>query len=171
MDNPQIQEEFQVVLKPGGITHPVLGAFAETGSIPKPVVKTGTIETDNAGATAGVKVLGDGTLFTSELEEGGFLADADGVVRRIKFILSDTMLELNAKFPTSLSAEDVNYIPKNKYKKIFAQSTGTVAATLQEQDFALNATFETPLDGGQGAQPISYDVSTADTQITVQISQ
>lgn len=168
-EHKQVTEELQVTLQPGGITHPILGAFGETGCIPKPTVKTGTITTDTA-TSGGIIVAGTGTLFLSELAQGDFLADADGIVRRIKWIFSNTLLEIDKKFPTDLTDEDVNHIPKNKYKKVFAQSTGTVAPELQEQPFTVGATFESGGDQFDGAQPFSYDVSTVSSEITVQIS-
>lgn len=169
-EHKQIAEELQATIIPGGITHPVLGALPETGCIPKPTTKTGTIDTDTA-TSSGVKVAGTSTLFLTELAQGDFLADADGVVRRIKYIFSNTLLEIDAKFPSDLSGAAVKHVPKNKYKRVFVQSTGTVAATLQEQSFAVGATFESGGEQFDGAQPFSYDVSTADTAITVQISK
>lgn len=160
----QETEVYRVVVGPGGSTHPILGTIPEKGSFPMKTVKTGTITTENAGATVGLIVSGVGTLFNSELDQGDYLTNADGVLRRIKFIFSDTLLELEAKFPASLAAAAVNWVPKAFYKYILAESTGTANAVLQEQAFAFGTRW---LDEGA---PVSYDVSTASSQISFTLS-
>lgn len=156
-------QEFRVVVGNNTpTTHPVLGTVPVRGSWPLPITKTGTITTDNSGgapALAGKLVKGVGTLFLSELNEGDFLSDNAGAIRRIKFIMSDTMLELDAKFSTSLSASAVYYVKKNYYSAIMAESTGTATAVLQEQDFDQYSKYV-----GGGA-PISWDVSTSNSEI------
>lgn len=151
------------------ITHPVLGAIPVKGCFPLPTTLTGTVTSDNAGSSAGLLVVGVGTLFitggpTYKVEPNDFLADSNGVLRRVKFVMSDTMLQLEAKFPSSLSGAALKRVKKNYYRNIMAKSTGTVAATLNEQTFEPNASFVN--DGA----PISYDVSTANSEITFTLS-
>lgn len=169
--NIPTREEFQVHRVVVGnntpTTHPTLGTIPVKGSWPLPVTKTGTITTDNSGgapALAGKLVVGSGTLFKSELNEGDYLSDAAGAIRRIKFIYSDIMLELDAKFPSSLSAAAVKLVKKNAYRSILVESTGTATATLNEQSFKQNSKM---FDDGA---PISYDVSTASSEIAVTLS-
>lgn len=170
--NIPTREEFQVHRVVVGnntpTTHPTLGTIPVKGSWPLPVTKTGTITTDNSGgapALAGKLVVGSGTLFKSELNEGDYLSDAAGAIRRIKFIYSDIMLELDAKFPSSQSSATVKLVKKNFYRSILAESTGTANATLQEQAFKGGSSKF--IDDGA---PVSWDVSTASSEITFIIS-
>lgn len=160
------REVLRVVVGPGGATHPVLGTIPEAGCFPIPVTKTGAIDTDNAGSTAGLEVLGDGTLFQTEnISPGDYLANADGILRRIRYVFSENRMKLEAKFPSSLSAADVRWVPKAFYKYMLAESTGSATAELQEEDFPAAAKWI-----GEGA-PVSYDVSTANSQITFSLSR
>lgn len=153
-------------------THPVLGAIPVKGCFPLPVTKTGTISTDNAGATVGLVVIGVGTQFKFQIDDktyrvavGDYLADSNGVVRRVTEVNSDTMLKINAKFPSSLSAAALKVVKQNKYRWFTASSTGTAAAILNEQNFAINDKW---LNDGT---PFSYDVSTVNSEISFNISE
>lgn len=148
-------------------THPILGTIPVKGCFPLPVTKTGTFQTDhsgNPGSNSGKNVKGTSTLFLSELSQGDFLADSNGVLRRIKWIFSDTMLELEARFPVSQSGTLVKVVKKSYYNSIIARSTGTAAATLNEQNFAIGA-----VSYSEGA-PMSYDVSTASSEIRFELN-
>jgi len=142
-----------------GTTHPYLGSIPAKGTIPLAETLTGTIDTDNAGTSEGLIVMGTDTIFLTELMPGDFLYDGDAAVRKIRYIFSDTMLELEEKFPADLSGDDV-LRPKNMfYKQIIAKSTGTVDAELQE------AVFRVGEDVVLGGSPVAYDCSTANTLI------
>lgn len=143
-----------------GTTHPYLGAIPTKGTIPLAETLTGTIVTDNSGSTAGVIVLGTGTLFLTQLSVGDFLYDNLKSIRKIKAIFSDTMLEIEEKFPASVSAIAV-LRPKNQYyKEILATSSGTADAELMEGNFPDTAKYI-----GYGS-PLSYDASVSNAQIT-----
>lgn len=163
--NNEEKVSYRVVVVTGGITHPVLGAIPAKGCFPLPLTKTGTISTTNTDATKpGKTVLGVGTLFQSEIQVDDYLADSNGVLRRVVYIFSDTMLEIEAKFPTQLSAAAVKISRKSNFKMIAAKSTGSVDATaLQEQVFPVGETF---LNGGS---PVSYDVTAG--QISFQLDE
>ena len=145
-----------------GATHPYLGSVPAKGTIPLSETLTGTIESDNSGpdtALEGRIVIGTGTIFLTELMPGDFLYDGDAAVRKIRYIYSDTMLELEEPFPASLSADPVLRPKNNYYKQIIAKSTGTVDAELQE------AVFRVGEDVVLGGSPVAYDCSTANTLI------
>lgn len=151
-------------------THPVLGSFPAKGCIPLPVSGTGTVSTDNAGSSAGLTVYGTGTTFLSGTsltrpEKGDFLCDSNFVLRRIKSVDSDTQLTLDAKFPSNLAGESFKFVKKNKARYILASSTGTAAAILNEQNFAIG---DKSINDGT---PLSYDVSAASSEISFTYSE
>jgi len=151
--------EYKVERIVTGTTHPYLGAIPSKGTIPLAETLTGTISTDNAGTSEGLIVVGTGTIFLTELMPGDFLYDGDAAIRKIRYIFSDTMLELEEKFPADASADPL-LRPKNMfYKQIAARSSGTVDAELQESPFELGQTIVT------GGSPLAYDCSVANTQI------
>lgn len=154
-----IQNDFKVERIVTGTTHPYLGAIPTKGTIPLYEVLTGTIVTDNAGTSAGVIVLGTGTLFTTQLAPGDFLYDNDAAVRKIRYIFSDTMLELEEKFPASVSAIAVMRPKRNYYKEVLAYSSGSADAEVQEAEFTVDKylLFE-------GA-PVAYDASASNAEI------
>lgn len=154
-------------------THPILGTIPVKGCFPLPVTQTGTISTDNAGTTAGLEVSGSGTFFhrgnatgsgVGKVEPGDFLADANGILRRVRFVESDTRLTLEAKFPTSLAGAILKVVKKNFYRYMLASSTGSATAILNEQNFASNDKW---FDDGA---PVSYDVTTASSEISFTLS-
>jgi hypothetical protein len=150
-----------------GQTHPIFGAIPDVGCIPFPDLKTGTFSTDNSAADAGVIVRGNGTLFTTELIAGTSFLYFNGAVRRVKNIMGDTLLELYYKFPSSVTAQLMKVPPANKYRQIYAESSGTnQPAVLQEAPFRPGKVF---LNGGA---PIAYSVyeSSGDAEITFTLS-
>jgi len=149
-----------------GQTHPILGVIPNTGVIPLPETKTGTISTDNTDSTAGCIVRGTSTLFTTELFVGDFLYNS-GRIRKIKYIHSDTMLELEYPFPASLSSVAVSVPPRNTYRMITARSidiSATGNPKLQESEFPAGAATV------NGGSPLTYDVSVYG-KIHFQVSQ
>lgn len=163
--NNEVRTDRLKVASSGSTVHPYLGTFATVGCFPAGVTMTGTFSTNNAQASAknGKMVLGSGTLFTSELAPGDFLYNA-GKLRRIKYIYSDTLMELEYAFPASLTSQNVVVPPRKHYKMVTVKSTGTADPLLQEQGFAQG---ETVLDGGT---PFSYDVSTSNAAIEITAS-
>lgn len=146
-------------------THPVLGTIPVKGCFPLPVTKTGTVSTDTAGTTVGLVVKGVGTLFLSEnVEQGDFLANADGIIRRITHVDDNLTLRIQAKFPADLSAAAVKLVKKNSFRYILASSTGSAVPKLNEQNFAVNDKWFS--DGA----PVSYDVSTVSSEISFTLS-
>lgn len=145
--------------------HPVLGTIPVKGTFPMEETMSGLATTDNAGTTAGLIVMGDeDTRFLDELNEGDFLSDGLGHIRRIKFIMSQNMLELEAKFASDLTADPVLLVRKNGYRSILAHSTGSANAVLNDQVFEPEAKFFN--DGA----PVAYDVSTASCEISFTLS-
>ncbi len=160
-------EVFRLAIPTAGVTHPILGAFTSIGCVPAPVSKTGTCVTTNTDATLpGCTVVGTGTQFQSDsdFQKGRFLVHPTlGVARRIKEIISDTVIILTAKFPSNYSGAPL--LVTNKPAMITAKSVGTVDAIMQEQDFVIGESF---IGGGA---PISYDVSATGAQIDFSIHE
>jgi hypothetical protein len=157
--HPEKRVDRILVNSSGTQTHPYLGDFATKGCIPAGVTKTGTFTTNNADSVLpGIRVIGTGTLFLSELAKGDHIYNA-GCLRRVKRIISDTLLELEFKFPTSLTGQAVVVPPRGYYTMIAAKSTGTADAKLQEVNFA-----QAEVSITEGA-PIAYDVTTANAAI------
>lgn len=160
-----------VVTVAGSTVHPVLGTIPNKGCLPIPIQGTGTITTVNADTSGGKMVTGTGTAFITGIEPipqvGDYLAsDAAGsTVRRIMRIDSDTRITLEAKFVTQLTAANLYIVRKSTYKMIYAKSTGTADAVLQEQPFIVAETF---MNGGS---PVSYDASAANNKISFQLDE
>lgn len=133
-------------------------AFPTKGAIPVPTGKSGTI------ISTGVNVRGTGTLFLSELKQDDYLYHKD-VVRRIKYITSDTLLVLAEAFPSDIT---VGETPLNCEAQYFVNidwknSHATTTAVLQEAPVG-PGTF-----GRNAGAPISYDASGGGTlEFTVQ---
>ena len=173
--NPETQS-YRIAMVPGGITHPVLGALPDIGSLPVPLAGTGTVTTNNTDPTGGTFVTGVGTTFKNdpngpgpgkihgEIFPGDYLAvnSAGQFLRRITKVLSDTQLVIEAKFPSSLSG-NFYIVRKNPYKMIAARGIGSVASQLQEQSFATNETFS------NGGSPVTYNCQNTNNAINFQI--
>lgn len=157
LNRTNFHEERSVYRIVTGTTHPVFGAIPDTGCIPFPDTKTGTFSTDNTDSSLGKTVLGVGTLFLSELIEGSSHIYFSGAVRLVKRIFSDTLAELEYKFPSTVTAQPVKVPPINKYRQQYAESIGTEDAVLQEAPFPAGSNF---LNGGA---PVTYDVSESST--------
>lgn len=160
----QEKETYRLVLTSGAsTTHPVLGIYAQKGCIPAAVVDAtrnpGTITTVSTGGQDGKIVLGTGTNFTSYYNPGDFISDSNGVLRKITEINSDTEMHLEAKFPSDLTGATPNRV-KPLYCSVEAYSSGSAAASLQEQTFINGDKFN------NGGAPISYDVTGANAQIS-----
>jgi len=154
-----IQNDFKVERITTGTTHPYLGAIPAKGTIPLPETLTGTISTDNAGASAGVTVLGVGTIFLTEIYPGDFIYNNDAEVRKVLYVFSDTMLQLEEKFPASVSGIALKR-PKNQYyKEVLVYNTGAIAEVQ-----------EAPIGNGErlvlGGSPIAYDGTGSQIQFT-----
>jgi len=154
-----VNNDFKVERITTGTTHPYLGAIPAKGTIPLAETKTGTITTDNAGTSAGLIVLGVGTLFLTEIFPGDFLYDNDAAIRKVRYVFSDTLLELEEAFPASVSGIAVKR-PKNQYyKEVLVYNTGA-AAEVQES----------PIEDGErlilGGSPIAYDGTGSQLQFT-----
>lgn len=134
------------------------GAFPTKGTIPKAVAKTGTI------TSTGTNVLGSSTLFETEAKIGDFIYDPDAAVsavRRITKILSNTMLEIASAFPVDIDAGSPFQVCEKQYfQMVYAKSTGSADAELQETTFRVN---DTSLTGGA---PLAYDASASNAEIS-----
>lgn len=161
------------VTSAGSTTHPVLGVIPNKGCFPIPVLGTGTISTTNTDATdPGLIVTGVGTLFQTgnarlKPQPGDYIASdsAGSTIRRIMEVRSDTVIKIEAKFVTALTGATFYIVKKSFYKMIYAKSTGTADAILQEQGFAQGNTF---LNGGS---PVQYDASASNAAIEFQLDE
>lgn len=132
-------------------------AFPTVGTIPVSDPLTGNV------ISQGKAVRGTGTLFTTQLSIDDHI-HAKNVVRKIDHIVSDTLLYVVEQFPTDISVSTaIRVCHPQTYKSIYAKSTGTVDAILQESPFQENDTF---LNGGA---PISYDATAG--EISFQVSR
>lgn len=107
-------------------------------------------------------VRGTNTAFLSDLKEGYFI-HAKNVTRRIMFVISDTLLQLDGGFPTDIASpgEGLRFIRPQAYKSIYAKSTGSADPILQEAPFRQNDTSFT------GGSPISYDATSGEISFEV----
>lgn len=136
-----------------------VGVFPAKGTIPVAKVLTGTID------STGVNVRGTGTKFTTELFVDDYLYDADASVRKIKDIIDDQLLVLEAAFPADVNDITVRRCSPQTFKKIQVWSSGTAAAKFQESTLGVGIHFET------GGSPIAYDASASNAQISFTCSK
>lgn len=126
------------------------------GTIPLSSPKAGTI------ITQGVMVRGTNTSFKTDVREEDFL-HANNVVRKVRHVISDTLLELEQAFPADISSAHGVWVCRPQvYNSIYAKSTGEADATaLQEAPFRQNDTYL------QGGAPISYDATAGEIDFTL----
>lgn len=179
MINQSIEKiSYRVAMVTAGITHPIFGVLANQGSIPKPSVGTGTISTDHTDSYGGTLVTGNGVNFLNDpqvagigkihgtVEVGDFIAsNVNGqYLRRITKVWNDGLhLEIEAKFPSDLSASNLYVVKKHPFRLITVRCTGA-GALLQEQAMALNEIF---INGGS---PIYYDCSASGAALDIQMN-
>jgi hypothetical protein len=125
--------------------------FPTRGTIPVSTPKAGTI------TSQGNFVRGSGTAFKSAIQEEDFI-HAKNVVRKVRHVISDTLLELEGGFPTDITvAEGFRICRPQDYKSIYAKSTSTSAdAILQEAPFRQG---DTHFSGGA---PLSFDATSGE---------
>lgn len=130
--------------------------FPTVGTIPLSTPAPGTI------ISQGANVRGTNTTFLSSLREGYYI-HAKNVVRKIKAIISDTLLELESGFPTDIASpgEGLRFMRPQTYTSVYIKSTGAADATVQEAPFIQNDTF---FDGGA---PFSYNAGSGQLSFTV----
>lgn len=130
--------------------------FPRVGTIPLSTPAPGTI------ISQGAMVRGTNTAFLSDLKEGYFI-HAKNVTRKILYIISDTLLQLDGGFPTDIAApgEGLRFIRPQAYKSIYAKSTGSSDPILQETPFRQ---MDTSFNGGS---PISYDATSGEISFEV----
>ncbi len=131
--------------------------FPVKGTIPLSTPMAGTI------ISQGNKVRGTNTTFLSDVKEGYFIHAKD-VVRRVRYVFSDTLLELEGGFPTDIASpgEGLRICRPQVYSSVYIKSTSTSAdAVLQEAPFRQSDTF---FDGGS---PFSYDATTGELSFEV----
>lgn len=129
-----------------------------------PVRGTIPLSTPMAGLifSQGANVRGTGTSFLSQVKEGYFI-HAKNVVRRVRSVISDTLLVLEGGFPTDIAApgEGLRICRPQTYSSVYIKSTGSADAILQEAPFRQN---DTSFDGGA---PFSYDATTGELSFEV----
>lgn len=131
-------------------------SFPRIGSIPPATPKPGTI------ISQGPNVRGTNTSFLTDVKEGYFIY-AKHVVRRVRHVISDTLLVLESGFPTDIASlgEGLWICRPQTYSSVYIKSTGSADPTLQGAPFRQNDTF---LDGGA---PISYDATNGELSFEV----
>jgi hypothetical protein len=132
--------------------------FPTRGTIPVSSPKAGTI------ISQGAMVRGTGTTFKTDVQEEDYI-HANNVVRKVRHVISDTLLELEGGFPTDItSAHGLRICRPQIYNSIYAKSSGSTDVTsLREAPFRQN---DTCLNGGA---PISYDATAG--EISFSLSQ
>lgn len=101
-------------------------------TFPASKAKTGTITTTNA--YDGKRVIGTSTLFTTELEIGGWIVDiAHDEIRKITNILTDTNLTIDHAFSNSLTGLALKYVPPSdsvELSVVFSGASGKIDGQL-----------------------------------------
>jgi hypothetical protein len=129
--------------------------FPTSGTIPLSSPKAGTI------ISQGNMVRGTSTTFKTDVQEEDYI-HANGVVRKVRHVISDTLLELEGGFPTDItSAHGLRVCRPQVYNSIYAKSTGSADATIQEAPFEQNDTFV------QGGAPISFNAGSGQIDFTL----
>lgn len=132
-------------------------SFPSVGTIPIAETKQGTIISD------GIYVRGTDTKFTADVQEEDFIF-AQGVVRKVRYVITDTLLELEGGFPADISVGIALQICKPQvYNSILAKNTGNGPATVQGAPYSAGETYF------QGGAPISYDAGSGTLEFTLSI--
>ena len=131
--------------------------FPTRGTIPISTPKAGTI------ISQGKAVRGSGTSFLTDIQNEDFI-HANNVVRKVDYVVSDTLLYLTEGFPSDLtSANGLRICSPQIYKSIYAKSTDSSNnATLQESPFIsgdVSFNMGAPLSYDAGSGQISFEVS------------
>lgn len=131
------------------------GVFPTSGTIPIARTFTGTLSSN------GTKVVGNGTAFVAEgLKVGDYLyVAAQNVVRRIKAIIHNSMLDLEQGFPSNVSGVAVLVCETQVYKRILWENTGSGIGIVQETAISAGA------KGFNEGTPIAYDASASNAQL------
>lgn len=136
----------------------VADTLPSKGTIPIAVQRTGTISsTDEV-------VRGTGTKFLTELKVDDCLYDGD-VVRRIRNIYTDTLLEITHGFPSDLSGANILHCERGAFFLVQWNCSGTAAAVLQGAPLPVG---EKGLNSGD---PLAYDASASNAQISFTCSR
>jgi hypothetical protein len=130
--------------------------FPAKGTIPMSCPKAGTI------ISTGLYVRGTGTTFKTDVQEEDYI-HANNVIRKVRHVISDTLLQLEQAFPSDISTAHGLWICRPQvYNSIYAKSTGDADATaLQEVPFAQNDTLV------NGGAPISFDATAGQIDFTL----
>jgi hypothetical protein len=128
---------------------PVVATFPVKGTIPIAKVLTGTI------SSTGDDVRGTGTLFTKEIFPDDYIYDADAAVRRVKKVIADDLLILEAAFPVDVVGITLRRCDPQTFKKVQVWSShASNAAEFQEAPLGAGQHFVT------GGAPFAYDALT-----------
>lgn len=129
-------------------------------------------------ASSGTRVTGTTTTFTTEVSEGDYLvSDTEKTVRKIKKVLSDTVLVLEEAFPSNVSAgETFKYIKRIDAKVVnLSVGAGTSGTSVDGQALAagdsvnLEVSQEDKFSGKNFVTPVYVEGSTVgDAKILIQ---
>lgn len=125
-------------------------AFPTKGTIPVAQPRQGTF------ISQGVKVRGTNTKFLSDIYAGDFIYAKD-VLRKVKYVESDTLLTLEQPFPTDVAAAIAPLITRGSYLSTTVRNThATTAAVVSEAPMIAGSVIIPEA-------PISYDASAGGT--------
>lgn len=165
------QQFYRIVANVTPVTHPIFGEIPNKGTIPLSTTKTGTITstpTTTTGADNKKIIFGTDTLFKSEVREGDYLHAAD-VVRKIVSIASDTQLTLDNALPANISGVAFKIV-RPRFRRVRAKNTGSVATAIY-QEAKMGVAEEDDRSSETALAPVSYDVSSANQELTFSVSE
>lgn len=114
---------------------------------------TGTVT-----AAGPARLIGTGTLFTTQLQVGEWVyIAANTECRQIKHILSDTELVLDQAFAAAVSGATPRRVPRQTWRGISWLINGTTTAVIDGQTFEAGKSGSLSYMGGRRPNPIIVD--------------
>lgn len=126
---------------------------------------TGTVSQ----ASGNTKLVGVGTLFTSELEVDGWIYIAsENAVRQVKSITDDLTLILRQSFPGTPTTQAFDTFTDLPYlREVTILNQGTADGLLQGKTLKPNLPVVIHTDEERPVQPIVYDASAANVEFSI----
>ena len=126
------------------------------GTVPTAVSQTGTL------TSVGARVVGVGTLFTTELKVGDFLFNTTAAVlpqvRRIKHILDNTRLILDSGFSVDVAGIAVSRV-RGEFKSVGVVNSGAADGVLNEGTLVAGASPSYDAKAGFVVEPFSFNAT------------
>lgn len=128
--------------------------FTTKGVLPTGIVGTGTFT-----VASGVRVIGTGTLFKTEVNNGDYLHDTTlNEVRRVKHVLNPLLILLDTAFSGAVAGAAVGIIRKQDISNqlsIGVLNDGAGVGVLDEVALSIGSSDNWSDEGGVG--PITFD--------------